>query len=335
MNALVTTQDLTVRFPVAGGRRDTILALDRVSIDVRENETLGIIGESGSGKSTLGRVMVGLQPPTSGSILHGTINPFTLGAAAHRRHRVDYQMIFQDPASALNPRRAVLRSVREPLQIQGVLSRAEQQRIALDSLLRVGLPEVYAQRLPHQLSGGQKQRVNIARALTLRPKLLVCDEAIAALDVSIQAGILNLLMDIQEEFGISYLFITHNISVARHLSHRIAVMYLGQIVESGPADAVCARPLHPYTKALTESEPDLDGDGSRKRIVLAGEIPSPLNPPSGCRFRTRCPFTRERCATEEPAARELQPGRRVACHFAEELAELTALSRAPEGVRTS
>ena len=308
-------QDLRVQFPV--GRGETVKAVDGVSFEVRGGETFGVIGESGSGKSTLGRALVMLQRPTAGRVTIGGDDPWRLSTQALRTRRRDYQVIFQDPNASLNPRMSIGASVREPLDIVGELSREERDRRVLEVLDRVGLRAEFAARFPHELSGGQKQRVNIARVLTMRPRVIVCDEVVAALDVSIQADILNLFADLQREFGLTYVFITHDLGVVSHISDRIAVMYLGRFVEMGEARVLSEQPLHPYTRALMSAEPTPLPRAlrTRERIVLKGEIPSPISPPSGCRFRTRCPQAVSRCTDEEPLWREPEPGRWVACHF--------------------
>lgn len=317
MTPLLSVRDLRIRFATQDGAA-TVKAVDGVSFDVLRGETFGVIGESGSGKTTLGRALVSLLPPTEGSILHDGVDPHTLGSAALRAHRRDYQIVFQDPHAALNPRQTVLASVCEPLEIAGGLSRAERERRALDALARVGIAPEYAQRYPHMLSGGQKQRINIARVLTLRPKLIVCDEVVAALDVSIRGDVLNLFADLQREFGLTYVFITHDLSVVSHVSDRIAVTYLGRLMELGPTRDIGERPLHPYTEALMSADPvPLPSHlRTQRRIVLQGEIPSPVDPPSGCRFRTRCPVAQPRCSEQLPDWRELRPAHWVACHFA-------------------
>ncbi len=268
---LIAVEDLAVHFPTDRAR-ETVRAVDGVSFAVRRSEIFGVIGESGSGKSTLGRALLCLDRPTSGRVLHEGTDPFTLSIAERRRRRRGYQMVFQDPHGALNPRMTALASVREPLDVAGEGSREERNRRALHMLDHVGLSTEQAERYPHQLSGGQKQRVNIARALTLSPKLLVCDEAVAALDVSVQAGIINLLADLQQEFGLAYVFITHDIGVVSHISDRVAVMYLGRLMELGPTEQVEQNPLHPYTAALLSAEPALEEIGSTQRIILKGEI---------------------------------------------------------------
>jgi peptide/nickel transport system ATP-binding protein/oligopeptide transport system ATP-binding protein len=276
----------------------------------------------------LGRAVVCLLKPTAGALKLDATDPYALSGAAFRRNRRDYQIVFQDPNAALNPRMKIRDSVREPLDILGEGTRAERDTRALAVLDRVGLRAEFAERYPHELSGGQKQRVNIARVLTLRPKLVVCDEVVAALDVSIQADMLNLFADLQREFGLTYLFITHDLGVVSHISDRIAVMYLGKFVELATADGIVERPLHPYTEALLSAEPAPLPSHLRRddRIVLEGEIPSPISPPSGCRFRTRCRHAQEICATTEPEWREFEPDRFVACHFA---GEVTQRSKQP------
>ena len=314
---LLSVRDLKLYFPTRD-QGATVKAIDGVSFDVFAGETFGIIGESGSGKTTLGRALVSLLKPTAGTIRHAGTDLATLSAAQLRQERRHYQIVFQDPSAALNPRQTILDSVCEPLEIQGGLTRAERERRALEALSRVGIAAEYARRYPHMLSGGQKQRVNIARVLTLRPRLIVCDEVVAALDVSIRGDVLNLFAELQRDFGLTYVFITHDLSVVAHVSDRVAVTYLGRFVELGPTQAVSERPMHPYTEALMSAEPIPLPASMRthKRIVLEGEIPSPIDPPSGCRFRTRCPHVQALCAQEEPAWRELRPSHWVACHFA-------------------
>ena len=316
MTPLISVRDLRIRFATQD-RQETVKAVDGVSFDVMPGETFGIIGESGSGKTTLGRALVSLLAPSEGTIRHDGIDPHTLSASALRQHRRNYQIVFQDPHAALNPRQRVLDSVCEPLEIAGGLDRSSCERLGLEALARVGIAPEYAQRYPHMLSGGQKQRINIARVLTLRPKLIVCDEVVAALDVSIRGDVLNLFADLQREFGLTYVFITHDLSVVAHVSDRIAVTYLGRLMELGPTRDVGQRPLHPYTEALMSADPlPLPSHlRSQRRIVLEGEIPSPINPPSGCRFRTRCASAQPRCSAELPAWRELRPAHWVACHF--------------------
>jgi oligopeptide/dipeptide ABC transporter ATP-binding protein len=314
---ILTVDRLDVTFP---GRRSgqKVRAVVDVSFAVRQGETFGVIGESGSGKSTLGRAIVCLARPSAGQILHLGKDPFQLRSRELRRHRRSFQIVFQDPNAALDPRMTILDSVREPLDVAGIGTSAERRRTALAMLDRVALSEELTLRYPHELSGGQKQRANIARALVLRPRLIVCDEVVAALDVSIQADMLNLFADLQRELGLTYVFISHDLRVVAHISDRVAVMYAGKLAELAEAAALMERPLHPYTQALLSAEPEprvLEA-GDKRRIVLKGEIPSPLAPPPGCRFHTRCPIAQPECATREPEWREFEPGRFVACHYA-------------------
>lgn len=313
---VVSVRGLRVAFPV-GDTRQTVKAVDGVDFDVFKGETLGIIGESGSGKTTLGRALVALAKPTAGQILHDGVDMSALGGARFRAARRDYQIIFQDPNAALDPRMTVLDSIVEPAMVAGIGDARSRRGDALAMLRRVGLSPDLAGRYPHQFSGGQKQRINIARALMLRPKVIVCDEVVAALDVSVRGNVLNLFAELQRDFDLTYVFITHDISVVSHISDRIAVTYLGRFMELGPAEGVIEQPLHPYTRALLSAEPVPLPSSMRtsRRIALQGEVPSPLSPPSGCRFRTRCPAARERCAAEPPDWRELKPGHWVACHF--------------------
>lgn len=318
MEPVLSVKDLKVTF---GKRRGVqIRAVDGVSLEVAPGEIFGVIGESGSGKSTLGRCMVCLVPASAGQVRHGTVDPFALSRGDLARHRRKYQIISQDPNAAFDPRMTVLQSVMEPLGIAGVGDRAQRLARTYEALHAVAISPEMANRYPHELSGGQKQRANIARALVLDPQVLICDEVVAALDVSIQADMLNLFWKLRREFNLTYVFISHDLRVVSHISDRVAVMYFGKIVEIGPASDVLDRPLHPYTEALRSAEPDItvEANRQRKRILLQGEIPSVANPPTGCRFNTRCPRVEDRCRAEEPAQRELLPGRFVACHFAEE-----------------
>lgn len=314
---IASVRDLQVQFQTQD-RKATVKAIDGVSFDVRRGETFGIIGESGSGKTTVGRALVFLQNATAGAILHNGVDPRQFPRKQFQAHRRDYQIIFQDPNAALNPRMTILASVLEPMELARTLSRPERLKRAAEAMDRVGLPIEVADRYPHQLSGGQKQRVLIARALTLRPKLIVCDEVVAALDMSIRGDVLNLFAELQRDLGLTYVFITHDLSVVSHISDRVAVMYLGQFVELGPTEAISGDPLHPYTQALLSAEPVPLPSTMRedRRIILKGEIPSPINPPSGCRFRTRCQYVQTICAEKSPEWRELKPDHWVACHFA-------------------
>lgn len=336
-NDAVTVSNLLVSF--GNARRGSLIrAIDGVSFSVAKGEVFGVIGESGSGKSTLGRCLVCLLQPGGGKVQHDGVDPFKFSRRELNRHRRKYQIVAQDPNAAFDPRMTILQSVCEPLNIAGEGSRAERREKAFEMLDRVSLAPEMANRYPHEISGGQKQRANIARALMLDPNVIVCDEVVAALDVSIQADMLNLFARLQERFNLTYVFISHDLRVVSHISDRIAVMYFGKIVETGPAHAVIDTPLHPYTEALRSAEPDVVGgaDHTRRRIILQGEIPSAIAPPPGCRFHTRCPRVRDICRTQEPLQRELLPGRHVACHFAEEMLggrnERTAETGAPNGI---
>jgi peptide/nickel transport system ATP-binding protein/oligopeptide transport system ATP-binding protein len=313
---VISVRGLKVRFPLAGGRN--LLAVDGVDFDIHAAETFGVIGESGSGKSTIGRALVGLSDPSEGEILHLGRDLSKLPRRERRLARQDAQIIFQDPSAALNPRMTILDALTEPLRIRGGQSEREMREAAYQSLDRAGLRAELALRHPHELSGGQKQRVNIARVLPLNPRLIVCDEVVAALDVSIRGEILNLFAQLQRERGIAYAFIAHDLSVVAQVSDRIAVTYLGRFMEVGPTVDVMERPLHPYTAALLSCEPQALPSHlrDRKHIHLTGEIPSPANPPSGCRFRTRCPVATAICAERTPAWREIRPGHHAACHHA-------------------
>ena len=325
MTDILTVDELEIAFP-ARQRHQFIRAVDGVGFRVAQGETFGVIGESGSGKSTLGRCIVCLVRPTSGRVLHDGEDPFVLNSNELRRHRRGFQIIFQDPNSALDPRMTILESVREPLDVAGIGSSQDRQRRALAMLDRVALSAELAGRYPHEISGGQKQRANIARALVLEPRLIVCDEVVAALDVSIQADMLNLFAELQREFSLTYVFISHDLRVVAHVADRVAVMYFGKLVELGPAQALMTTPLHPYTQALLAAEPEPVPARlrSKQRIILQGEIPSALAPPSGCRFHTRCPLAVAECSAREPEWREIAPGHFAACHFAGQSAAVPA-----------
>jgi len=310
---VLAVDDLVVEF--TSGRR-TVHAVSGVSFEVRKGETLGLVGESGCGKSTTGRALVHVQTPTSGSVTYRGQNLDALSGRQLRKIRTKIQMIFQDPISSLNPRRRVKDIVAEPLVIWGRGTKAERTSKVREMLEAVGIdPDAAGDRRPGEFSGGQCQRISIARALMSDPDLLICDEPVSALDVSVQAQILNLLADLKEQFGLTMVFIAHDLAVVKNVSDRVAVMYLGKLVEVSGSDDLYRAAAHPYTEALLASIPEPDPDQHTEHAGLTGELPSPLDPPSGCRFRTRCPYAQERCATEEPLLREIAPGHRVACHF--------------------
>ncbi len=325
MNAepLLSVSGLTKHFPVKRGivfqsAVGTVRAVDGLTFDVAPGETLALVGESGCGKSTTGRMVLRLIEATSGTIRFAGRDVRSLDLRALRELRRDMQIIFQDPYASLNPRLTVGQTLGEPLRLHGLASGAEMRRRIDELLTEVGLSAWHALRYPHEFSGGQRQRIGIARALASQPKLIVCDEPVSALDVSIQAQVINLLQDLKRKLGLSYIFIAHDLAVVRHISDRVAVMYLGKIVELGPKRSLFARPRHPYTQALLSAVPVPDPAAQRTRIRLAGDVPSPLNPPPGCRFHTRCPHAQDRCRLEEPALRAVgDQGQIVACHYAE------------------
>jgi oligopeptide/dipeptide ABC transporter ATP-binding protein len=320
---LVRIENLVKYFPAAGGLlgRSVVHAVDGVDLAIQPGETLGLVGESGCGKSTLGRVVVRLLPATSGHVYFKDTDLTTMRGEKLRKTRQEIQMIFQDPYASLNPRMTVGDIVSEPLRNFGV-SRGKKAENRVQEMMRVvGLNPNFVNRYPHEFSGGQRQRIGIARALVLDPTFIVADEPVSALDVSIQAQIVNLMEDLQSKFNLTFLFIAHDLSVVRHISDRVAVMYLGKIVEIGPADPIRDRPLHPYTKVLQSSVPvpDPDLEASRKPILLRGDIPSPVNPPKACRFHTRCPIAQPICSEVEPPLEMKENGRFAACHFAGQL----------------
>jgi peptide/nickel transport system ATP-binding protein len=309
-DVVLRLDDLVVEFPAGGGR--TVHAVSGISLDIRRGETLGLVGESGCGKSTTGRAIMQLPRPTGGSVLFEGRDLATLSANELRRLRPKLQMIFQDPISSLNPRRRIPDIVGDPLVVWG--RGDERAKVVPEVLEAVGLdPEQVADRRPHQFSGGQCQRVSIARALVLEPEVLICDEPVSALDVSVQAQILNLLEDMKRRYGLTLVFIAHDLGVVRNISDRVAVMYLGKICELGETEALFDDPVHPYTRLLVSSIPSMERAGVPNEVG-SGEMPSPVNPPSGCRFRTRCPIATQRCAAEEPLMREVAPRRFAACH---------------------
>ncbi len=318
--ALLEVKSLKVHFPVDAGAlsrtRDFVRAVDDVSFTLAPGETVGLVGESGCGKTTLGRAVIRLVEPTAGQVLFEGQDLARLQGAALRAQRRKFQMIFQDPFASLNPRARVENIIGEALDIHRLTPNSAARRQRVERLLQnVGLDPAHAQRYPHEFSGGQRQRIGIARALAVEPKLIVCDEPVSALDVSVQAQVVNLLRDLQRAHGMAYLFVAHDLAVVRHLSRRILVMYLGRIVEAGEARAVCQSPRHPYTQALISAVPVLDPKAKRQRIILGGDVPSPIHPPAGCPFHPRCPVAEARCKTDVPALRDIEPGRQVACHL--------------------
>jgi len=314
---LVQVEHLVKYFPVRAGLLqkvvDQVQAVDDVSFNIHQGETLGMVGESGCGKTTIGRTMLRLVEPTSGAVSFDGQNIFSLKGAALKNMRRNMQIIFQDPYASLDPRMPIGESVMEGLNIHGVGNRQERFEIMLDTLRKVGLEEYHARRYPHEFSGGQRQRIGIARALALRPKFIVCDEPVSALDVSIQSQVLNILKDLQNEFGLTYLFIAHNLSVVEHISDRVAVMYLGKMVELTGREELFRNPLHPYTKALMSAIPVPEPGLKRERTILKGDVPSPLHPPQGCRFHPRCPVAKDICGQQEPAFHQAAPEHWVAC----------------------
>ena len=317
---LLDARGLVKHYPIKGGvmlkEIAAVKAVDDVSLSIQRGETLGLVGESGCGKSTFGRAILRLEEPTAGEVWFDGDNILAYERQQLRALRQKMQIIFQDPFSSLNPRKPVSSIIGEPLLIHGMKSRRERDARVLELLRVVGLRQEHMRRYPHMFSGGQRQRIGVARALALNPQLVVCDEAVSALDVSIQAQVLNLLKDLQEDFGLTYLFISHDLHVVEHISDRVAVMYLGKIVEVATSELIYARPLHPYTQALLSASPMPDPTHRRKRIILKGDVPSPIDPPPGCRFHTRCPFAEAICAEKEPALREVNSGHQAACHFA-------------------
>jgi oligopeptide/dipeptide ABC transporter ATP-binding protein len=314
---LVQVKNLKKYFPVRGGLLQRVVAyvkaVDDVSFNVREGECLGLVGESGCGKTTIGRTILRLIAPTSGSVIMDDVDVLKLRGREMKAMRRNMQIIFQDPYASLDPRMPIGESVIEGLKIHGIGKPRERFEIAIETLRKVGLEDYHARRYPHEFSGGQRQRIGIARALALRPRFIVCDEPVSALDVSIQSQVLNILKDLQKEFNLTYLFIAHNLSVVEHISDRVAVMYLGKMVELTTREDLFRNPLHPYTQALMSAIPIPDPTLKRERVILTGDVPSPLRPPSGCRFHPRCPVAMDHCKVEEPVFKEVSKEHSVAC----------------------
>ena len=320
---LLETREVVKHYPVTGGvllrQIAAVRAVDGVSLNILPAETLGLVGESGCGKSTLGRLILRLEEPTRGDILFQGQSILGYDPKKMRELRREMQIIFQDPFSSLNPRKSVAHIVGEPLFVHGMTNRREREARVLELLEVVGLKREHMRRYPHQFSGGQRQRIGVARALALNPKLIICDEAVSALDVSIRGQVINLLQDLQEEFGLTYLFISHDLSVVEHISDRVAVMYLGKLVELADSETLYKAPLHPYTQALLSAAPVPDPRRKKKRIVLAGDVPSPIDPPPGCRVHTRCLYAKDVCKQQDPPFREVRENHFAACLFSEEI----------------
>jgi peptide/nickel transport system ATP-binding protein/oligopeptide transport system ATP-binding protein len=314
---LIQVTNLVKYFPIRGGFlqrvRAWVQAVDNVSFTIREGETVGLVGESGCGKTTVGRTMLRLVEPTSGSVIFNGVDVLKLRGKEMKEMRRNMQIIFQDPYASLDPRAPIGESIAEGLKIHNIGTSRERYERTITMLRKVGLEDYHSRRYPHEFSGGQRQRIGIARALALQPKFIVADEPVSALDVSIQSQVLNILKDLQREFGLTYLFIAHNLSVVEHISDRVAVMYLGKMVELADRDELFRNPLHPYTQALMSAIPNPDPTLKRERIILQGDVPSPVNPPKGCRFHPRCPVAFEHCSIQEPPFLEVSPDHLVAC----------------------
>lgn len=341
-DVLLEVKNLKKYFPVRKGilRRVVahVKAVDNVSFYINKGETLGMVGESGCGKTTVGRTLLRLLEPTAGDVrlqtANGPVDLFKVGGRDLKALRKELQIIFQDPYSSLNPRMTVGDIIGEPLVIHKIGTAKEREARVAELLEAVGLNPHYAKRYPHEFSGGQRQRIGIARALALDPQLIVCDEPVSALDVSIQAQVINLLQDLQKEFGLTYLFIAHDLSVVRHISNRVAVMYLGQVVEMAETERLFQKPLHPYSEALLSAVPQPNPEYQMERIILEGDVPSPINPPSGCYFHPRCPYAKDICRSEAPVFKEYDNGHFAACHFASEL-KLKSVREITEGSKAN
>ncbi|SDT17066.1 oligopeptide/dipeptide ABC transporter, ATP-binding protein, C-terminal domain-containing protein [Paenibacillaceae bacterium GAS479] len=316
---LIEVKNIKKYFPIKKGLLSRVVgqvkAVDNISLEIKKGETFGLVGESGCGKSTLGRVILRLQSASDGEVIYAGKNIHKLGSSELRGLRQDLQIIFQDPFGSLNPRFLVSDIIGEPLKVHTNMNHREIEARVVELMELVGLDATRRNRYPHEFSGGQRQRIGIARAIALNPKFIVADEAVSALDVSVQSQVLNLLARLQRELGLTFLFIAHGLNVVRHISDRVGVMYLGKMAEVGPTEEVYNKPLHPYTAALLSSIPRPNPALKRERIILKGDVPSPANPPSGCRFHPRCPMAKDRCKAEEPLIREVLPGRQVSCHF--------------------
>ena len=318
MEPLIEVKNLKKYFEISNGigkKKSIVKAIDDVSFTIYKGETYGLVGESGCGKSTTGRTLLRLIEPTEGTCLYQNTDVFEMSNKELNVIRKDFQMIFQDPYSSLNPKKRVGHIIEETLKIHKIGDKESRMQLAIDILKKVGFTEEHYFRFPHEFSGGQRQRIGLARALILNPNLIICDEPVSALDVSIQSQVINLLQEVQQSFDLTYLFIAHDLSVVRHISNRIGVMYLGNLVEEAETNVLFEKPLHPYTQALISAVPISHPLQKREKIKLVGEIPSPLNPPTGCVFHTRCPFAMDRCKTEKPAMKVVEENRKVACHL--------------------